>query len=71
MDKHVSFKRRDIGPPQSGYSKYDVYWASIDYIPKGIIDKIPNIFFSFFWTSKHADDILLVKWKTMANLKEL
>ena len=49
-----------------------VYWASIAYIPKGILTKIRKLCFSFLWiTSKHIEGIPLVKWKTLARPKEL
>ena len=49
-----------------------VYWASISYIPKGILTKIRKLCFSFLWTaSKQNDVIALVKWKTLAMPKNL
>ena len=49
-----------------------MYWASIAYIPKGILTKIRNMCFSFLWTgSKQIEGIPLVKWKTLARPKEL
>ena len=49
-----------------------VYWASIAYIPKGILTKIRKLCFSFLWTaSKQNDGISLVKWKTLALPKKL
>ena len=49
-----------------------VYWASIAYIPKGILTKIRKMCFSFLWTtSKKSEGIPLAKWKFIAKPKEL
>ena len=49
-----------------------VYWASIAYIPKGILTKIRKLCFSFLWTaSKQTEAIDLVKWKTLSKPKNL
>ena len=49
-----------------------IYWASIAYIPKGILTKIRKLCFSFLWTaSKQTEGIDLVKWKTLSKPKNL
>ena len=49
-----------------------IYWASIAYIPKGILTKIRNKCLSFLCTaSKQAEGISLVKWRVIALPKEL
>ena len=49
-----------------------VYWASIAYIPKGILTKIRKLCFSFLWTaSKQSEGIALANWKTLAKPKKL
>ena len=49
-----------------------VYWASIAYIPKGILTKIRKLCFSFLWTaSKQSEGISLANWKTLARPKKL
>ena len=49
-----------------------VYWASIAYIPKGILTKIRKKGFTFLWTaSKKNECIPLAKWTTIALPKEL
>ena len=49
-----------------------VYWATIAYIPKGILQKLRKIFFSFIWSSnRHSKGIHLAKWKVLASLKDL
>ena len=48
-----------------------VYWDTIAYIPKGILQKNRKRFFSFIWTTtKQSEGIPLAKWKMLANLKE-
>ena len=49
-----------------------MYYASIAYIPKGILTKIRKKCFSFLWTSsKKAEGIPLVKWRVISLPKEL
>ena len=48
-----------------------VYWASIAYIPKGILTKIRKTCFSFLWTtSKQNEGIPLTKWTNISLPKE-
>ena len=49
-----------------------VYWASIAYIPKGILTKIRKLCFSFLsTTNKQLEGIALANWKTLAKPKKL
>ena len=49
-----------------------VYWASIAYIPKGILTKIRKKCFAFLWTaSKQNNGIPLVKWTNIDLPKEI
>ena len=49
-----------------------VYWASIVYIPKGILTKIRKKCFSFLWTTSNKNEgIPLAKWTTIALPKVL
>ena len=49
-----------------------MYWATIAYISKGILQKLRKNILSCLWSSsKHLEGIPLAKWKTLANLKEL
>ena len=49
-----------------------VYWASIAYIPKGILTKIRKKCFTFLWiANKQNNGIPLVKWINIAQPKEI
>jgi hypothetical protein len=48
-----------------------VYWHSLDYIPKGMLEKIRKKCFSFSWTWKgEKEGILTRKWKKLTKPKE-
>ena len=49
-----------------------VYWATITYIPKGILQKLRKKFFSFLWSAnRHSEGIPLARWKLLACPKHL
>ena len=49
-----------------------VYWATIAYIPKGILQKLRKKFFSFIWfANRHSEGIPLAKWQVLASPKDL
>ena len=49
-----------------------IYWATIAYIPKGILQKLRKKFFSFIWSSnRHFERISLAKWQVLASPKDL
>ena len=49
-----------------------VYWATIAYIPKGILHKLRKNFLSFLWSvNKHSKGIPLDTWKLPASPKDL
>jgi len=49
-----------------------VYWDTISYIPKGILQKLRKKFFSFLWFSnKDSKGVPLARWKILANPKDL
>ena len=49
-----------------------VYWDTIAYIPKGILQKLRKKLFSFPWSAKrHAEGIPLAKWQFISSPKEL
>ena len=49
-----------------------VYWATIAYILKGILQKLRKNFFSFLWSSnRHSERIPLARWKLLASPKDL
>ena len=49
-----------------------VYWVTIAYIPKGILQKLRKKCFSFLWMAKrHSEGIPLAKWQLLASPKEL
>jgi hypothetical protein len=48
-----------------------IFWYSMPYIPKAILEKIKKVCFRFLWPScKEELKIPLVKWKTIAKSKE-
>lgn len=49
-----------------------VYWMYIDWIPKGILEKIRHIYFTFMWQgSKEIHSRPWVKWEKIAIPKAL
>ena len=49
-----------------------IYWATISYILKGILQKLRKKFFSFLWSAnRHMEGITLAKWQLLASLKDL
>ena len=49
-----------------------VYWATIAYISKGILQKLRKKFVSFLWsTNRHSKGIPLARWQFLASTKYL
>ena len=49
-----------------------VYWATIAYIPKGILQKLRKKLFSFLWSAnRHSEGVPLAKWQMLACPKDL
>ena len=52
--------------------RISVYWATIAYISKGILQKLRKKFFSFLWSAnRHSEGIPLARWKLLASPKDL
>jgi hypothetical protein len=48
-----------------------VYWMSLDFIPRGVLDKLKQISFRFLWTcSREKKGIPLVKWNRLVVPKD-
>lgn len=49
-----------------------IYWHSLAYIPKGMVEKIKKKCFSFLWSRKgEREGIPLAKWNKIENPKEV
>jgi hypothetical protein len=47
-----------------------IYWHSLVFIPKGILEKIKKMSFRFLWSGKkESEGISLVKWQPIAKPK--
>ena len=72
MELHVAFKGWKANPSEINAGTIPIYWMSLAWIPKGVLEKVQRICFKFLWLGSGDNYVnAWVNWKRLAAPKLL